>query len=202
MRRVAVLLVMAGLLGLLGATPAHARQEGPAQDHVVRSSDGVYVLGDSLTRRGKGALLALEPTWSVNGVDGRPTNALPRLVRNLLRVDRDPAGVVIALGSNQSRGWTRADLLGVIQLLPETTYVVLVTTYKDARRWGRAGVQATYRYNRWMTQIAATRPWACLVPWRTAVLENRDWLVDGLHATPEGYRERAAMIVDALYHCQ
>lgn len=202
MPRVAALLALVTAVCLFGSAPAHAAQEGPRRDHITRSSDGVYVLGDSLTFHGRGPLRRLQPAWSINGVGGRPVNAMPRLIRNVLRVDRDPAAVVIALGSNQSTGWTQRDLRRAVALLPEETYVVMPTTFKTGKRWARVGRLATQRYNRWMTRLAAQRPNTCTAPWRETVAADRSLLVDGLHATTEGYRLRAHLIIDTLFNCE
>lgn len=201
MRRVAVVLALVVAACLTTGAPAYAAQEGPRRDHVTRSADGVYVIGDSLTYRGRSQLLDLQPGWSVNGVNGRPVSAMPRLVRNILRTDRDPAAVVVALGSNPSRGWSAASLRRTVALLPAETYVVLVTTYKSSR-WPRHGVRMTTRYNRWMAQLAAVRPQTCTAPWSEAAAAHREWLVDGLHATARGYVERAQLISDTLFDCE
>ncbi|MGZ5399391.1 MAG: hypothetical protein ACXWDM_05210, partial [Nocardioides sp.] len=91
--RSAVLLAAAVLMTATLAAPAEAR-----------TSRGVIVIGDSLTVQARPYL----PTgWSVSGQNGRKVTALPGDLDANLGAHRVPRVLVLALGQNESKGWTR-----------------------------------------------------------------------------------------------
>jgi hypothetical protein len=201
----ALTLVVAGALAspAIAGRPLHGRQVGPATDRLVWSTAGSYVLGDSISAYGTDELLKRRPRWTINAVHGRPVTALPDLVKNLRAVDAHPFRVVVELGSNQVRRWTKADYAAAIGQLPRSTRVLLVTPYKaPGGRWSRRGVETLGQYARWMHQIARTRPHTCVVPWRARAAAHPEWLRDGLHPKEDVYGEWADLILATDSTCR
>lgn len=198
----ALALLLLGSAPAVAGLPAHGRQVGPATSRIAWSAAGSYVLGDSISAEAA-PLRARRDMWTVNAVHGRPVAALDELVANVTAVDRRPFRVVIELGSNQSRGWTKQDYAAAIARLPASTRVLLVEPDKaPGTRWGAAGVRATAAYARWMRAIARSRPHTCVVPWRRAAAAHPDWLRDGLHPTEEHYADWVDLVLqtDAACH--
>ena len=163
-----------------------------------------YVVGDSLTQWGSPELAQIRPAWSINGVAGRRVSDLPRLIRSILAVDAHPRLVVVALGSNPSWGWSRADYARSVAALPASTRVVYVTTYIApwAPRRAASTKTLTRRYATWMDELAAERPHTCTAPWDVVARHHQGWLLDGLHETTLGYMMRAQLIVRTSERCR
>lgn len=162
------------------------------------------MVGDSLTQWGSPELAQIRPGWSINGVAGRRVKELPRLIRSILAVDPRPRLVVVALGSNPSAGWTRADYARAVALLPASTRVVYVTTYIAPWALNKApsSKALTRKYAVWMAELASQRPHTCAVPWNVVARNHQGWLLDGLHETPLGYVMRAQLIVRTSESCR
>jgi hypothetical protein len=210
MRLLRTLLVLALTLVTAGAltsaatagTQLHKRQTGPSENRVTWSAAGTYVLGDSISAYGSDELAARRPRWEINAVHGRLVTTLPALVANVRAVDKRPFRVIIELGSNQARSWTKADYLDAIAQLPSSTRVLLVTPYKaPGHRWTKRAVKTVTRYASWMQQIARSRPHTCVVPWRARAKAHPDWLRDGLHPLQAHYADWADLIVTTDSTC-
>jgi hypothetical protein len=199
-----VALVVAGALAspAEAGTRLHGRQTGPATSRLTWSETGSYLLGDSIGAYARAAVEERRPGWVVNAVHGRPVSELPLLVKNLRKVDKRPARVVIELGSNQVAGWSKADYEEAIRRLPASTRVLLVTPFKASWRWGRTAARTTAAYARWMNQIAARRPHTCVVPWRRAARSHPGWLRDGLHPKRAYFEKWADILVTADDACR
>jgi len=183
--RLGVCLALAILLVLLtsGAPRAHAAE------------GDVLVVGDSLavgTQPYLAALLA-----GRNLVDdvrnGITTPQGMRLLRMSLR-NVVPKTVVVSLGTNDGGDPGRfADRLRrTLALVPSDTCVVWSTIIRPRRK-------GPYRpLNRVLHKLKKQDPRLVVVDWEHAVTGGAVFLPDGLHADPDGYRYRSAMIADAV----
>jgi lysophospholipase L1-like esterase len=56
--------------------------------------------------------------------------------------------------------------------------------------------------NQRLNQLAGQLPTLRVVPWAAAIAAHPSWVGgDGVHATPEGYRQRAQMYAAAAKSC-
>lgn len=166
--------------GIYGSPPSDCGTYTP-----LDPSPRTFVVGDSITAAGRPDLLALHPDWEVQALAGRNVDCLPMLVSERLKhgpLDR----LVVALGTNAMPGWGEADYQAVLDMVPPTTSVVFVNTYRDPTLWpntnlyrSRAGVQ--WHYSRDMAAVAASRPATCVVNWRGYAETHRGELRDGTH---------------------
>lgn len=191
--RLSGLLVLAAVLALLAAGSRDARAvdyDGDGYDDV-----DVLVVGDSLavgTQPFLGELLAGRDlvTDVRNGIT---TPQGMRMLRLSLR-RMVPGTVVVSLGSNDGGDPGRfADRLRrTLQLLPLDTCVIWSTIIRPRRK-------GPYRpLNRVLHKVKKRDPRLVVVDWEHAVKAGVASLRDGLHATPDGYRHRSAMIADAV----
>lgn len=189
----AVLLVVAALAICMAATP-------PSD---AARTDGIMV-GDSITFMGKPLLQELRPDWKINGDPGRPVTAAPDVIRHMLAKYGTPKRLIIALGQNNARAWrwTKADYRDLVRMVPETTHVFFVTTWKDANLKGEAKAAVQGKYSSWMRNIAASQPNVDVIEWRNACRDtvdpttgNSTLLEDGSHPTdPDGRTTWANLI--------
>ncbi len=162
----------------------------------ARAADGdVLVVGDSLAV-GTEPYLAplLEGVNLVSDVrNGITTPQGMRLLRMSLRTVV-PQTVVVSLGTNDGGDPGRfADRLRrTLALLPADTCVVWSTIIRPRRK-------GPYRpLNRVLHKLKKQDPRLVVIDWEHAVTGGAVYLPDGLHADPEGYRYRSAMIADAV----
>ena len=157
-----------------------------------------YVVGDSLTYFGGPHLQALRPKWNIDGQRGRYVNRLNPLLDAYIATYGQPRQVVIALGTNEVDGWTKAGYEEAVSKLLSTTRIVFVTTYRDPNVFGvdRANTQGLY--SSWMTEIQNARPNTAIAPWRQRVINNPGLLEDGVHATPHGQTVWADLVDAAM----
>lgn len=169
-----------------GVAPSQAAP-GHAEARAHRSEETVLVIGDSLTARSRDKLRKLDPTWTIDAVRGRHVRKLDDVLAAHLAEAAPPDVLVIALGTNESHGWTEDDYVRVTQMVPETTLIVFVSTYRDSTLWGEARADIQGVYSAWMRHIARTRPLTTSVNWRRRVTHRPNLLVDGTHPTdPRG----------------
>lgn len=216
-KRTALLALVLGLILL--AAPASAADVVPITGTYGSSSEwcGTYtpsdpsprtfVVGDSLTVDGRPYLLALHPSWEIQGLRGRNVDCLPMMVSERLKhgpLDR----LVIALGTNAVPGWGEADYQAVVDMVPASTSVVFVNTYRDPSLWPnteaqpyrtRAGVQ--WHYSRDLADVVASRPATCLVNWRGYAQAHPGLLLDGTHPRPRARAAWARMVSRAAAGC-
>lgn len=183
--RLGICLALAILLVLLtsGAPRAHA-------------ADGdVLVVGDSLAVGTQPYLAALLAGRNlVTDVrNGITTPQGMRLLRMSLR-NVVPKTVVVSLGTNDGGdpGRFANRLRRTLALLPSDTCVVWSTIIRPRRK-------GPYRpLNRVLHKLGKQDPRLVVVDWEHAVRGGAVFLPDGLHADPDGYRYRSAMIADAI----
>jgi lysophospholipase L1-like esterase len=117
-----------------------------------------------------------------------------RLLRMALRTVA-PRTVVFSLGSNDGPDPQRfADRVRrTLALLSPSTCVVWSTIIRPRRKGDYR------RLNRVLHTVKKHDPRIVLVDWEHAVTGGAVFLPDGLHADPDGYRYRSAMIADAVH---
>src|SRR5439155_10357540 len=182
MRRIALVAAMT----LACAAPAAA---APSLLHV----------GDSLAVGSDPPLRQLLPGWSVttDALKNRPTAAGVAIID---RAPSLPQALVVELGTNDSpdqsarfAGYVRH----VLQVAGPNRCVVWVNIHRPPYN----GVPYA-GFNRALDQIAATSSNLAVVDWNGMVNSGQAPVAgDGVHATPDGYRARAAAIARALEGC-
>lgn len=180
------------------ATAETARVAGPVDQ------SRVLVLGDSLTWRGGSELAAEHPFWTIDGVRGRSVLELPWLLRAHLR-GSTPDAVVVALGTNTARRWTKDSYRRAAALVPPGVPLVFVTPYRDPRadstRNARVKAERATRYATWMREVAREGGRRCVADWRSLAAQHRWLLIDGIHQTPPAEQTWARVVGDAVARC-
>lgn len=163
-----------------------------SQPRTLRRTD-TWVIGDSITVRGNLPWLnRIEPSWNVDGVGGRLVDELPSRINFMIRRLGFPRNIVIALGSNPSEGWSKADYQRIVDRIPDNRNVFFVTAYRG-EIWG--GSEMVTKYSRWMKRIARAEPNVHIIDWRRRVLRGEVELSDDLHASRgEGERFWAGLV--------
>lgn len=179
-------------------TVAHAR---------TAPASYTLVLGDSIALRGKDELKELRPYWVVDAVGGRSVNELLPLIRDWReRRGRAPAQLVVALGTNWSRGWEPTDYRQVRALLPKTQ-VEFVTPYRSAqarhpRSTGAYAEGRTGDYAAAMRYLAREGEEVCIAEWRALVKARPALLEDGVHPTAAGEQAWAELVSGSMRDCR
>ena len=155
----------------------------------------VLVVGDSLAVGTEPFLpQALGVSDIVSDVkNGITTPQGMRLLRMSLRTVT-PRTAVFQLGTNVGGDPQRFEnrVLRTLALLPLDTCVVWSTIIRPPRKGEYRGL------NRVLHRLKKVEPRLVVVDWEHAVTGGAVFLPDGLHADPEGYRYRSAMIADAV----
>jgi lysophospholipase L1-like esterase len=171
--------------------------------HIVHRS-GVALERGSVTLVGDSLNVGVEPYleeelrgWDVHTDDvvGRPTTTgLERLSSESASLGRY---VVISLGTNDSEssvGAFGAAVGDVMGLAGKGRCVVWATIHRDG--------DAYEPFNDALRTAASRNPNLRLVDWAAMIRQHPDWLgPDGVHATEEGYRQRAKAVVAAMRTC-
>lgn len=153
-------------------------------------------IGDSITVQGSPYLLEQKPTWIIDAANGRHVGVLKHRIRVDVAANGTPHRLIIALGQNPTRGWTKADYEAATELVPASTTIYFISTYRDPAYFGQKAADTEAKYSRWMRKIAAARPRTHMIPWRARVLDGSVQLVDGSHPTdPEGRQYWADLVV-------
>ncbi len=190
------------------ALPAHALADPDAKlGDATGWRSSTFMVGDSITYQGLRQLRSRGATWEVTAHPGRFVCNLKRFLRDRLANPHPLRKVVIALGTNACEGWGKPEYRSALDLLPASTVVTFVTTYRDPKRWRntrayreRAGVQ--YWYSRWMKELAAERPHTCVADWRTQAARHMGWLSDGTHLkVPIGRVQWSRIVYTAVRRC-
>lgn len=191
--RLSSLVVLAALVALLATGLAEAGAvdwDGDGYDDV-----DVLVVGDSLavgTQPFLGEMLAGRHLVA-DVRNGITTPQGMRMLRLSLR-RMIPRTVVMSLGSNDGGDPRRFRdrLRRTLRLLPLDTCVIWSTIIRPRRK-------GPYRpLNRVLHRLKKMDPRLVVVDWANAVKAGTAALRDGLHATPDGYRIRSAMIAEAV----
>jgi hypothetical protein len=162
---------------------------------------GTLLVGDSLSWRGSNELAGLRSRWRLDAVPGRPVTQLTARVRHHLEVRGAPETLVVALGTNPRASWRKRDYVAAVGLLPAETRVLFVTPYRDPAQSSAWAVRRLDAYDRWMREIAATRPGTCLADWRGLVATRPELLVDGTHQSPDGEAAWAELVSSSWDAC-
>lgn len=194
-RRVAMIAVMAALVGLLALPDRHEVEAAPTTDLLVgdsvmagmssasRSVLGNHVFDARVCRR----LVATSCTY--NG--SRPANALSVVRANAGRVNR---AIVVAVGYNDGSIGSAVDAI-VAEARRQGVRHVVWLTYRIAGSYA-----GTYRsHNATLWAKAAQHPELRIVDWASASAGRGDWVAgDGLHLTSRGASAMAGLIASAL----
>jgi hypothetical protein len=184
----------------LAPSPASAVQARPARP-------AVWVVGDSVTVYAADTLrsrlsAALDGRVEVDAEIGRNVVELDDLVRQQLAQSRRPGTMVLALGTNADQGWTLRDYRRVVDSIPDSTAVVLVTVFRSRGSASATVLQQMDDYSRSMRILAASRDNVCLAPWRSRVrTHDHGYLLDGVHPNQRGARVFADVVADAVAQC-
>jgi hypothetical protein len=192
-----------GSLALAGRAYAFAHDEWSASP-TEPAPDGVYVTGDSLTYWGAPDLHRLRPTWQIEGAPGRWVQDLRQQVEEILAADPSPRVMVLALGTNTAYYQDyKALYAGALGVIPSSTFVVFVSTYRDPKIYARGSAwdDNMLAYHQWheskaMRELAVERPRTCVAPWRSLAIRHRDMVDEnGIHATRDKGRDAWARLV-------
>jgi hypothetical protein len=156
-------------------------------------------VGDSLAIGSDPPLRALLPGWSIttDALKSQPTAA------GIAIIDRRPSlpgALVVELGTNDSPDAT-ATFAGQVRHVLALAGPKRCVVWVNIRRPPFNGVSYA-GFNRALDQIAASSPNLAVVDWNSMVDAGQAQVAgDGVHATPDGYRARAAAIAQALQGC-
>ena len=159
-----------------------------------------FVLGDSLALGTFPHLPALLPEWSLtrHALVGYRTAAGAQRLRSL--GDRLPPNVLLSLGTNDDPRRLeefRRDVRSILATAGRRRCVV----WANIARPPVAGVSYD-RFNRVLAREALLHRQLRIVDWWAMTRSHPEWLRrDRVHATPAGYRARAAASVRALGGC-
>jgi hypothetical protein len=194
---VAALLLLATSLVPSSASAREARTVRPA----------VWVVGDSVTVFSEDALrsqleTSVEGRVEIDAEMGRNVVELDDLVTQQLARTGRPRTMVLALGTNPDPSWTLKDYRRVVDSIPASITVVLVTVFRSRGTAAEAVVEQMDDYSRWMRTLAASRDNVCLAPWRARVGSHPErYLLDGVHPNERGDRVLAHVVSDAVDRC-
>jgi hypothetical protein len=158
----------------------------------------VLVIGDSLGVGTEPYLRQELPGTPIvdDSLGGRPSPG----GLDALRADISPSDAVIvfAMGTNDSPAYPEimaGNLESVTQIAGDRCIVVPTIARPPVNGISDAGI------NRVIKSFAASHFNVEVVDWKAAVRAQPGLLVDGIHATPEGYALRASLIAQAVDTC-
>jgi lysophospholipase L1-like esterase len=138
----------------------------------------------------------------IDAESGRNVLLLDDLVHQQLVRAHRPRTLVLALGTNPDPSWTRSDFRRVLDTIPDSVSVVLVTVYREPGTAPTWVLRALADYSRWMQELAASRQHVCLAPWRARVDHRAGRLtLDGVHPNNRGAEVFARVVADAVQRC-
>lgn len=190
MKTLIVALLVSALSILSPTAPAEA---------ACRPTNGkVVMFGDSMTVGATPLLRQVRPKWRIDGQWGRGVTVLPSRIDLWLKSHPGrPRLVIIALGTNEQAGWTRAHYVRAMNKFPKGTRFVLVNTYRPGA--GAAGLSDGRLYSQWMREIDLARPGVTLANWRKVAMADPGMIRDGTHQSAIGLRHWVKAILDAAY---
>jgi len=194
--RVAVLSREAAGHGTTLAAEVAARQR-----RAEPRSDGMLLVGDSLSWRGSDELARLSPGLTVDAEPARrPTELTARLEAFRTEHGR-PAGLVVELGTNPASGYQRRDLAAGVGILPTETAVMLVLPYVEVSSDSMVGSAWSQQFDGWMRSVAAGRPHTCVADWPAYVRSHPGLLQDGTHPRNDAEAVWARWVLAQWAHC-
>lgn len=189
------------LAATLAPSSASAREQEPARA-------AVWVVGDSVTAYAEGALRSrLETTVQgrveIDAEIGRNVVTLDDLVSQQLARTGRPRTMVLALGTNPDPDWTLKDYRRVLDSIPDSITVVVVTVFRSRGTVAASTLRQMENYSRWLRSLAASQPDnVCVAPWRGRVTGHDDlYLLDGVHPNQRGARVFADTVTQAVERC-
>jgi hypothetical protein len=190
MRRPAVFVVLLAAAALVAVLVAG--RSGNAGTESGRA----LLLGDSLNVGIEPWLPDALPGWTIVSAS-RVGMATYEGVGVLARTDdRQTSHVIVSLGTNDSPDGVagfRTEVRRVLQAIGPGRCVVWATVWRG---------EANPAFDAVLRDAGAARSRIRIVDWSEMVTEHPDWLApDGVHATDEGYRERARAIAAAARSC-
>jgi lysophospholipase L1-like esterase len=192
MRRIVPLLVACGALGVLAWLAV--RDE---TSETARPAGTVSLVGDSLNVGIEPYLPDALPGWTIRN-DNREGRLTAEGVDVLRALGRELAPwVVVSLGTNDQPddvAGFRSRVRRAVALAGARRCVIWVGIYRTGEPYDDL--------NAVLRDEAAANDNVRILDWRALVLRNPGWLsVDGVHATPEGYAQRARAVADAVRSC-
>ncbi len=164
-------------------------------------SDGMLMVGDSVSWRGSDELARLRPELTVDAVPARrPTELATRLDAFRSRHGQ-PSGLVVELGTNPASGFRRRDLSAAVWSLPAEAQVMLVLPYVEVSGDPVVVSSWSQRFGGWMRSVATGRPNTCLADWPAYVRSHPDLLQDGIHPRNDAESIWARWILDQWDQC-
>jgi hypothetical protein len=163
------------------------------------AAPSVLHVGDSLAVGSDPPLRALLPGWSftTDALENRPT------ATGVAIIDRQPSlpsFLVVELGTNDSPDQS-ARFAGYVRHVLELAGPRRCVVWVNVHRPPYNGVSYA-GFNRVLDQLAASLPNLAVVDWNGLVESGQAKVeADDVHATPDGYRTRAAAIAQALRGC-
>ena len=144
-------------------------------------SDGMLMVGDSVSWRGSDELARLRPVLTVDAEPARrPTELAARV--DAFRAEHDQlSGLVVELGTNPAPGFERRDLAAAVRSLPTETPVMLVLPYVEVSSDPVVVSSWSQQFDGWMRSVAAGRPHTCVADWPAYVRSHPGLLQDGIH---------------------
>jgi len=191
------------LIGLLAGVVAGVATESAVDplhiaghSHAALERGKVSLVGDSLNLGVEPYLEDALAGWTIEADDvvGRSTETgIEHLQEKGAALGRY---VVVSLGTNDPRDAVdafRADVAQVMRIAGNRC-VVWATIHRDG--------EAYASFNDVLRTTAAANRNLRLVEWTSMLAAHPDWLsADGIHATADGYRARAAAIVTSMRGC-
>jgi len=163
---------------------------------------GTLIVGDSITWRGSNELANIQPRWTIDGIPGRQPAELASRLNYYLKGHVYPKMLIVALGTNPSRNWQKADYEKAISRVPAATIVMFVTAYNEPGLSAGSRAKMSRINSDWMQEIAAERPNTCVADWRKKAIKNPRLLIDGTHPTPAGEKLWATFISKNASNCR
>lgn len=173
----------------------------PAEAACRPTNGQVIMFGDSMTVGAKSTLQAIRPKWRIDAKWGRGVSQLPVRMDLWLRSHPGrPRLVIIALGTNEEAGWTRAHYVRSMNKFPIGTRFVFVNTYRPGA--AAAGLSDGRVYSQWMRDIDLARPGVTIANWRKFAMADPRLIRDGTHQSSAGIKVWVKQVTDAAYYAR
>jgi hypothetical protein len=142
---------------------------------------GTFMTGDSVSWRAATELHARRPSWVLDLRPGRRLNELAGRLDWFRANHGDPDRVIIQLGTNRRARYAEQDFQATIDTIPRSTPLLMFLPFREPNADNANLVAVVKRYQRWMKDVAASRPMTCLADWPSYASKHLSDLVDGEH---------------------